>query len=410
MTHPFPPPPITPFERLQASDGLLINAERWRQAHDYHRRRQNVHYQCLNQPGIVCGLGVRDIPAPHNVEARYRDGRWVQVQPGIAIDVAGNLIVMPNSYDFPIDMEVARAEPITVYLVVSYVDPDELRLRQQRDTVQETFRIDQRNTVPQSLEIEICRIRLEPGQTSITQPADVFFPGYNNIDLRYRRQAQARPTAIVRIAQVNHRDPECIRNFYNLSYFLQAVEPLYPLLQGAEEVSQVSLGENNPEYNLLHEMQKYDLLYLTGNQGLFLDFAELECVKSYLNSGGVLLVDAPLDAQPLIESVHQLAQQLENPLVALEDVPRQRSHPLRTQPFLFGALPIVNQHPVRLSIGGGIILVIGELASAWGLERDLNLPRLMIRTAQELGINILHYAWKRRQLIGLQQEDTSGRW
>jgi hypothetical protein len=74
------------------------------------------------------------------------------------------------------------------------------------------------------------------------------------------------------------------------------------------------------------------------------------------------------------------------------------------------ALPIVNQHPVRLSIGGGIILVIGELASAWGLERDLNLPRLMIRTAQELGINILHYAWKRRQLIGLQQEDTSGRW
>jgi hypothetical protein len=142
----------------------------------------------------------------------------------------------------------------------------------------------------------------------------------------------------VRIAQVNHRDPECIRNFYNLSYFLQAVEPLYPLLQGAEEVSQVSLGENNPEYNLLHEMQKYDLLYLTGNQGLFLDFAELECVKSYLNSGGVLLVDAPLDAQPLIESVHQLAQQLENPLVALEDVPRQRSHPLRTQPFLFGAL------------------------------------------------------------------------
>ncbi len=38
--------------------------------------------------------------APSQVEARYRDGRWVQIQPGIAIDLAGNLIVVPTSYDF----------------------------------------------------------------------------------------------------------------------------------------------------------------------------------------------------------------------------------------------------------------------------------------------------------------------
>jgi hypothetical protein len=86
MSHPFPPPPIKSFERLQAADGLLINAERWRAAHDYHRLRQNAQYQSLNQPGVVCGLGVRDIPAPSQVEARYRDGRWVQIQPGIAIN------------------------------------------------------------------------------------------------------------------------------------------------------------------------------------------------------------------------------------------------------------------------------------------------------------------------------------
>lgn len=38
------------------------------------------------------------------------------------------------------------------------------------------------------------------------------------------------------------------------------------------------------------------------------------------------------------------------------------------------------------------------------------MPRLAIRTAQEFGINIISYAWKRRQLIGLQQEDDSGKW
>ena len=143
MSHPFPPPSIKPFDRLQAADGLLINAERWRTAHDYHRHRQNTHYQCLNQPGIVCGLGVRDIPAPSKVQAKYRDGRWVQIQPGIAIDVAGNLIVVNRHYDYPIDLDVASSQPMMVYLVVSYVDPDEIRRSQQSETILETYRIDQ---------------------------------------------------------------------------------------------------------------------------------------------------------------------------------------------------------------------------------------------------------------------------
>ncbi|MBW4613766.1 MAG: DUF4159 domain-containing protein [Desmonostoc vinosum HA7617-LM4] len=399
MTHPFPTPPIKTFERLQASDGLLINAERWRAAHEYHRLRQNAQYQCLNQPGIVCGLGVRDIPAPRQVEAKFRDGRWVQIQPGIAIDLAGNLIIVPNPYDFPIDVEVATSEPIMIYLVAGYVDPDELRRTQKKDIVQETYRIDQVNSSPESFAIEICRILLQPGQTTINQPTDVFFPGYNNIDLRYRRQAQMRPQAIVRMAQINHSDAECARNFFSLSYLLQAVEPLYSTLRGADEPGQVSLADN---------IQEYDILYLTGREALSLNSLEFESLKIYLNTGGVLLVDAPIDANPLIESTQALAQQLESPLKPLEEL--QRSHPLRTKPFLFAAMPIVNQQLIRLLVGGGIILVIGDLATAWGLDREFNLPRLTIRTAQELGTNILSFAWKRRQFIGLQQQDSSGQW
>ena len=294
MTHPFPPPHIQPLERLQPTDGLLINAERWSKAHEYHRLRQNTHYQSLNQPGIVCGLGVRLIPAPRQFEAKYRDGRWVQIQPGIAIDMNGNLIVVPTSYDFPIDLEVATSEPLMIYLVVSYVDPNELRRGQQRDVVQETYRIDQRNSTPDVSEIEICRILLEPGQNSIIQPADAFYPGYNNIDLRYRRHAQARPQALVKIAQVSHSDGEYARNFFNLAYLLQSVEPLYPNLRGADEPSEVSLSEN---------IQEYDLLYLTGRESLSLNNVELESLRNYLNLGGTLLIDAPLDANALIESI-----------------------------------------------------------------------------------------------------------
>ncbi len=38
----FPYPKIQSFERLQVSDGLMINSERWRLAHEYH------HLICLN--------------------------------------------------------------------------------------------------------------------------------------------------------------------------------------------------------------------------------------------------------------------------------------------------------------------------------------------------------------------------
>ncbi len=399
MTHPFPPPSIKPFERLQASDGLLINAERWRRAHEYHRNRQNAHYQSLNQPGIVCGLGVRVIPAPSKVEAQYRDGRWVQIQPGIAIDLVGNLIVVPKTIEFRLAREVAGSEPVMVYLVVSYVDPDELRRDGRGEVVQETFRVDEKSIPPLPTEVEICRILLQPGPVSITQPIDVFFPGYNNIDLRYRILAQARPQALVRMAQVNHSDPDCARSFFNLPYLLQAVEALYPFLRGVDEVAQVTLEEN---------IQEYDLLYLTGKQALSLNSREFEALKSYLGAGGVLVVDAPLNATDLIESTHSLAQQLEYPLKPLEEL--RRDHPLRTRPFLFAALPMVNQQLIRLLTGGGIILIIGDLAAAWGPDQALSLSRVTIRTAQELGINILQYAWRRRQLIGLQQEDYSGQW
>ncbi len=400
MTHPFPPPLIKRFERLQAKDGLLINAERWRRAHEYHSQRQNAHYQSLNQPGIVCGLGVRAIPAPKEVDAQYRDGRWVQIQPGIAIDLLGNLIVVAETLDFRITTVLATSEPVTIYLVVSYVDPDQLhRDGRSEEFVKETFRVDEKSKPPVASEVEICRIVLQAGPVLVTQPTDVFFPGYNNIDLRYRNQAQARPQAIVRMAQVNHNDPECARRFFNLPYLLQAVEALCSSFRGDDEVDQVTLEEN---------IQEYDLLYLTGQQALVINDPEFEALKKYLDSGGTILVDAPLDGTALVETTQALADKLKYPLQPLEKM--RRDHPLRTRPFLFAALPMVNQQSIRLLAGGGIILIVGDLASVWGPDQGLTLPRLAIRTAQELGINILQYAWKRRRLVGLQQEDYSGQW
>ena len=464
MTELFPPPPIKPLERIQVQDGLLMNAERWRRAHDYHHKRQNVHYQSLNQPGIVCGLGVRVIASPTEVAAQYRDGRWLQVQPGIAIDLVGNPIVVPEPIEYRIASENPVQDSLMVYLVVSYVDPEKLRRKEQREIVQETFRLDEKISPPGELEVELCRIILSSDAVKLENPTDVFFPGFNNIDLRYRNQARSRPQAVVTIAQVNLSQPADPQTFSNLSYFLQSVASLYPALEGADEVGQVDLqpGEKGEKTKLLD----YDLLFLKYQPSQLPRDGQWEILRQYLESGGVLLVEASTEGTAIkqLTAVQQelkkaiadldgmgnranlgyqnateeaellgIRQELETELVAInteleEEISKlsqifkefaqnlgtslerleqlDRKCPLRLQPFLFAALPIINEQPIQILMGGGIIAAIGDLSAAWGLDENLCLSRETIRTAQEMGINILHFAWRRRQMMQLLQQDT----
>lgn len=391
MTHPFPHPTIAPLQRQQVRDGLLLTAERWQRAHDYQRQRQNLHYQSINQPGIVCGLGVRVITAPEEVAAQYRDNRWVQIQPGIAIDLEGNLIVVPHQINFRIATELKELEPVTVYLVAQYRDPDRLGGSSEREVVQETFRIDERSRPPDRSDVELCRVLLRSQQELLRTPADVFFPGYGDLDLRYRRQAQAKPQGLVQIAQIDSDDSDCNRNFFNLTYLLRAVEDIYPSLKGAETVERVTWDG---------DLLPYEILYLTGHQALSLNNHQFSMLSSYLKSGGTLLVDAPAQSTELIGSVQALAQYLQTPLKSLQE--SRRDHPLRVKPFLFSALPVMDGNRIQLLSGGGIILAIGNLGGLWGLDEELTRSRTDIRTAQELGINILHFAWKRKQAISLQ--------
>ena len=394
MTHPYPNPAIAPMQRQQVRDGLLLTAERWQRAHDYQRKRQNLHYQSINQPGIVCGLGVRVIPAPEEVAAQYRDNRWVQIQPGIAIDLEGNPIIVPHQINFRIATELKESEPVTVYLVAQYRDPDRLGASSDREVVQETFRIDERSRPPERSEVELCRVLLRPSQQDLlSTPTDVFFPGYGDLDLRYRRQAQARPQGLVQIAQIDSDDEDCSRNFFHLTYLLRSVEDIYPSLKGAETVDRLTWDE---------DMHPYELLYLTGHRGLSLNNYQFSKLESYLKSGGTLLVDADVKSIELIQSVQAIAQHLQTPLKSLQEA--RRDHPLRIKPFLFSALPMIDETRIQLLSGGGIILTIGNLGGLWGLDEELQRSRTEIRTAQELGVNILHFAWKRKQTINLQFE------
>jgi hypothetical protein len=377
----------------------------------------------------------------------------------MAIDLLGNIIVVPEAIDYRITTEVATEEAAIVYLVVSFVDPEKLRRKEQREFVQETFRIDEKPSPPSELEVELCRIFLSKDTVQLENPTDVFFPQQNALDLRYRTQAKSRSQAVVSIAQINSHLPN-LKTYSNLSYLLQSVAALYPAFEGADKVGQLTMQSEEK-----FKLENYDLLYLSYQPSQSLKVLQWDAITQYIESGGVLLVEISTEGTniqelrgveqelkkaianlelnantrnpsyqnptkkaevssirqklkteiadvktDLDEQINQLslafkdfAQTLGTPLESLERL--NRNHPLRTQPFLFAALPVINEQQIQLLVGGGIIVIIGNLSAAWGLDETLSFSRETIRTAQELGINILNFSWRRRQLMQSQQPE-----
>jgi hypothetical protein len=419
----FPSPQAHPLERLQVTDGLLLNAERWRLAHEYHRQRQNIHYQSLHQPGIVCGLKVGVIAAPEQFAAQYRDARWLRIQPGVAIDTLGNPIIVPEAIEYRLASEPPRSGTAVIFLVLSYVDPDRLQRSIEPEMVQETYRVDEKTTSPDALEVELCRIVIQTGAVCLEPTPNVFTPGVNHVDLRYRQQVQARSLGTVRVEEVGTSGET------RWADLLQSLPALYPSLS-AEAIDTPS--------------DIHDLLSLKSNQLAALSDAQLENHKRHLSIGGTIVVNADEEdthffrlamiRQELQQTLSKIRRkmilateqtELESELVkietslteTLEAIARpvkafaelvgvavehtgkiDRQHPLRNQPFTFAQFPVINAVPTEILAWGGIILIVGDLDRAWGQDDTLMLPRETIRSAQEMGINILHFAWWRKQL------------
>ena len=442
---------IAPLRRLAVRNGLLLDAERWQVAHDYHRQRQNLHYQALHLPGIVCGLEVAVGPPPAEVSARYRDQRWLQVSPGVAIDAHGNLVVV----DQPVSVHLAslaEAQPHWVYLVVRHVDPEGLQRSQPTAIIAETFRLDEKKQPPGPLDIEVCRILLPPNDGPLLPAADVFAPGVGEIDLRYRQQAQLRPQALVKVAYAQTAlASEDQRIRHSLQTLLDATQALYPVLQAEADLQAVNLhvAEAASSETASPEPVDCDLFYLTHRQCLGLSPPAIATLQQHLHQGGVLLVELP-SRDGNFEEMHAIGRELDTAVADLQGSRRfadlrsqlaaeqvavtesldsrlaaaqqallqhltqpdwtppplaapPEDHPLRRSPFAFSQWPVIRQAPLRLYSGGGIVLALGDLSLAWAASPELALPRDRVRAAHELGINLLHFAWQRHHWTQIQQ-------
>ncbi|MBD1909340.1 DUF4159 domain-containing protein [Leptolyngbya sp. FACHB-16] len=397
----FPAPDIKPLERLNVYDSLMINAQRWSLAHAYHRQRQNVHYQSLNQPGIVCGLGITIIDPPDSTESRFRDQRWIEIQPGIAIDVEGNVIIVDEAVDrtYRIAAKPPIAGSITVYVVVSYVEPEAPSYQPHSEVLREQFRFDQKTTPPKDHEIELCRIQLSNNFIQIERPDDVLFPVQNQLDMSHRLQAQTKPIATAHLAQIKPQSTEAgVSKGQAVTFLARSTSALYPSLQGIAAPNVLSLQAE--------AIAPYDLLLLDADHVSELSGTEQDVLSEYLTQGGMVLIElldtnefAIANFQNWIEHSFQTALESWHEL--------SNDHPVRSHPFLFAALPEVDQTSIQVWCGGGIIFVAGGLSSAWAPDVQGMRSRNDIRTAQEFGINLLHFAWRRRHLTQLLQPALS---
>lgn len=379
-------PDLTPLTRLHVQDSLRINADRWLLAHNYHRQRQNLHYQALWEPGIVYGLGVKVIGAPADVPSQFRDQRWIEIQPGIAIDIEGNPIVVSPEEDRT--YRIAAPAPLEgtrmLQVVVRYVDPDNLELDVQSDRVIERFRFDQRiGRQLRAKDIELCRIELAPGETILRNPTNPFEPLPNELDLCYRHRAQLRSQSYLQIGSLTA-----------LGY--QKIGQWQTLLNSLSTQCSLCGYFNEDAINPVTDesLAAHDLIYVTGQRLLQWQAdgrtREWEALRQYLLTDGVLYVEA----DRLEMQLHQLLEQL----VETELQPLMGKHPIKHHPFRFGQLPNTEEGPIDLLYGGGIILTRSALAAAWDSDY---LPRYVIRSAQEFGVNILDFAWRRRYLRNL---------
>ncbi|MCJ8282747.1 MAG: hypothetical protein MJK14_23765 [Rivularia sp. ALOHA_DT_140] len=383
---------------------------------------------------------------PTEIAGLYKDKRWLEIQPGIAIDVNGNPIVVPQPLPFRISSDVPKKGFQIIYVVLEYVDPENL-VNNNRQLIPETFRINEKTTSSEANEIELCRILLEQGNdVELFNSVDVLNPGVNNLDLRYRQQVKIRCSREVKVAwlaeqitEVNKIDNKLENKFENnLEYLLESIPMLYPDMEG--KAFKISNLEDLDKSN-------YDLVYFNYQQFLNQLSSGIDILQNYLETGAFLFIEAS-EYEANISELEEVKQQLQKALnqinysseieqvreeltIELEAVNTQInqqiknfSRPIiefarkigvidslensltldkiiRTKPFLFSQLPIIQGQPIHLYNWGGIILTIGSLSTAWGIDDNLSFKRETIRSAQEMGINILHFASYRHQLTQL---------
>src|SRR3974377_1933374 len=118
--------------RVEPFPGMMIDTQIWRDAHDYHRELLRRHHLSLHGYGLVRGLEVSLVESEKNT---------LRIEPGIAIDPAGNFVPVASPQRYP----VSARQPGIVFRVLQLSDVPVGSASGQSPYVREAYRIQERD-------------------------------------------------------------------------------------------------------------------------------------------------------------------------------------------------------------------------------------------------------------------------
>ena len=168
------------FRRVNPYPGLMVDVDVWRDAHDYHRAQLHLHHLALHGWGIIQGLDISLVEGTDNT---------LRIEPGLAIDPAGNFISVPQGQTY----QITARERQVVYLVLQQREllsqpapPTAANRASPMTRVVEAYRIQERDRLPEEPYIELARVDFHPDRGALRAPAEAESPGPNELDLRAR--------------------------------------------------------------------------------------------------------------------------------------------------------------------------------------------------------------------------------
>lgn len=367
--------------RVVPVNGLLVDAELWAAAHDFHRLHQQRHALTLHGPGIAAGL---------EVVAHEPPNRTLIIYPGLAIDPVGNCIVLPECERYTVQTE----QPGPVYLLLQFREvasgargpagagvPTHLR---------EAYRITEHRSLPDEPHVELARIWLTGGRDPLVDAPEPLTPGPNQIDGRHRQQSGGLALGEITVGHAwLDAMPAPIHPALPL-YLVQALATTSGYR--ARFVGQVPPAE---------AVGKCSLLYLAGGGNLSLSGPDVEGLRAFLDSGGTVFGDACYAeagakgaADPFAPVFTDLAAKLGRSLAPVE-----RTAPLLRSPYPFGAAPAGGTAAQLLADDGLLYCGADYGCAITGGRPGQTLDRETIRAAGEMMVNVAVYAHTRRRTV-----------
>jgi hypothetical protein len=392
---------ITEFRliRVNPFQGLVIDSDTWHDAHEYHRNHQRLHMLAFHNTGIIGGL---------KVIASDPVDRSVNIQSGMAVDSKGNVIIVPETQHYIIQTQ----ENCTIYLIIQFrevpIEPYQPPEGGQPTRILEAYRIQEREKLPDESHLELCRINLEPATKAIRDASDSSKPAKNEIDLRFRQASSPKPK--IPMEKLPTDEKVTIPVEENTNKKVENITIGHAVLTDTKKDIHVAglqnlIKEINRQGNLVVQLEKnisldqkinkYSIIYLTGNGGFTLTNKQEEALSEFLHSGGTIFGEGCTEDPQEISSksskefglaFNQLASILKCKLEIVE-----RGHPLLSACHVFAEAPQGAEAPMLLE-GGHMIYSASDYGCAWqGGHLTKPLPRDIIRGAFEIGLNIIKY-------------------